>query len=238
MPLHSDWDAIFVFLWYYGWVRCRSFTKSFLCNQGLLQVLLVYSCVSTLDACIKHLWFTIKFYLSNCRDALTFFFWTYSLEVSPGQVNLVLRLLYCKLSNMEQDKGVNYLMKTEFFELQSQVLMASDVLKWLKSHKIQPVHFYIWKKKVPFLYYSGNLLFYFLPEEEIILICNKVTVKCHLQVKLVISMALVIIGCHVWFEVFFYSWAANAISGDQKIQKHSWSNSLLNYLYVLCCIFF
>jgi hypothetical protein len=33
---------------------------------------------------------------------------------------------------MEQDKGVNYLMKTEFFELQSQVLMASDVLKWLK----------------------------------------------------------------------------------------------------------
>jgi hypothetical protein len=64
------------------------------------------------------------------------------------------------------------------------------------------------------------LLFYFLPEEEIILICNKVTVKCHLQVKLVISMALVIIGCHV-YDIDNNSWAANAISVDQKIQKHS-----------------
>lgn len=49
--------------------------------------------------------------------------------MSPGQVNLVLGLLYCKLSGMEQDKGANYLMKTKFFELQSQVLVASDVLK-------------------------------------------------------------------------------------------------------------
>lgn len=162
MPLHSDWDAIFAFLWYYGWVRCRSFTKSFLCNQGLLQVLLVYSCVSTLDACINHLWFTIKFYLSNCRDALTFVFLTYSLEVSPGQVNLVLRLLYCKLSGMEQDKGANYLMKTKFFELQSQVLVASDVLKWLKNHiKYSQFTFIFGKKKVPFLYYSGKVILLF-----------------------------------------------------------------------------